>query len=1145
MTSEDVRGHLVAAIEADLVGPFDPASGQEVLLLPPSRWYLTGFLAPKRGAAPDADDPDAEGEIAAGSESQSEDAGTTDPEPKRRQHFPASMGLSVFLPPRAASATADAIEVEVSYADYDKVTVAESTEAQTRPGWQRVPRGPYRALVPLERAVLESDPGVPVPESVGLRIRGELRDTEIDGLPPGARVLSLFLVNERECLERDRDLSFVFQVRMTLRHPQGFLPRPNRQGEASQDDDARVLALQFRDRCEWAVGHNTSVTEPVPDVHGDVIELATTQLPRYEVRRVDHAEAPGVETRMRALYELDGAGLSRALSPLPEAYAQWIQRQRYVPLPRTPLEDTRDALMDKAEIARRRIAEGIALLASQEDVREAFKLANFAMYAAALQADKARGDKRYQEGRQPAWRPFQLAFLLLNLASVADPTHVDRKTADLIYFPTGGGKTEAYLGLIAFTLLLRRLRGKARPDEGRGVAVILRYTLRLLTLDQLGRAATLMCALEEIRRREPKRFGNTRFAIGLWVGQSATANRLKEVHAALHDFTPGQKESPFPLSVCPWCGEDIRIRSIKLVDDAGKSSKTRYTRAVVYCEGADCIFTERRREGEGLPVLFVDEQIYRELPDFLVATVDKFAMLPWRAEAGMLFGRATHIDPRRAHGVMHDPPRGAAVLPEGLYPPELIIQDEMHLISGPLGTMVGLYEAAIDHLCERRVDGVARAPKVVCSTATVRRAREQVRAVFEREMAIFPPRGIDDGDNFFSTVDTASPGRLYIGIAAPGRALRAVSVRTYATVLAAAQKHFDPRGPGSQPADPYMTLVGYFNSLRELGGMRRLVEDEVKTRVAKFTEDKRPHHHVGPHPWAGDRRLLMPEELTSRVGTAAVKSTKQKLATPRAAEAVGPRGGARRGPGASTEGGPEPLDTVLASNMISVGLDIDRLGLMVVTGQPKTTSEYIQATSRVGRAYPGLVAVCLNTARPRDRSHYERFVAYHASLYREVEATSVTPFSLQTLDRGMVGTLVSMIRHGVPEMEAPRGFMQLHAQRARAEAILDALVTRGRTHREWHDAEAEEKIEHTLRTRGRSFLDAWERVVDRAREGAAERVYSGFDAHKGDGKPVMYMATDDRPADLDERRFVAPTSMRDVEPETHIWLRFAQLDEGR
>lgn len=1126
---EQVRSALVSALEADLVGPFDPNSGQEVLPLAPTRWYLTGFLAPRDGASLDVDDQEAQDELAAGTDAQNDDAGAPEPEPKRRQFFPSSIGLSVFLPAPDTSLP-EVIEVEVAYADYAPIEWPTEVDKPPLKAWQRRAVEPVRVTVPLDAAQLadkSSTGGVAVPGSSGLRLRGELPGNHLDGLPEGARLLSLFLVNERAAQAVDRDISFAFQVRMTLCHERGFLPRPNWRGIRSDDADQCLLALQFREHAEWAVGHNTSVMPPVADDDNAVRRLTTTQLPRHEVKTVKHEKMPGVELGMLNLYELEnGDALSEALSALPEIYAKWIERQRKVDLDSDVLRATRDDAMEQAEIAKARIVEGIALLAADAELRTAFQWANRAMHVAAMQMDKQRDDRRY-ETEVPRWRPFQLAFILLNIASIADPEHADRRTADLIYFPTGGGKTEAYLGLIAFTLLLRRMRGRERPDQGRGVSVILRYTLRLLTLDQLGRAATLICAMEIIRRKKADLFSPAPFTVGLWVGRSTTDNRLKQVQEKLND-APGQRRSPFPLSNCPWCGKELAIRNIKLVDDEGKPSKTKFTRVVVYCDDAenDCRFTEARMRGWGLPVLFVDEQIYQELPDFLIATVDKFAMMPWYAETGMLFGRVSHVDERRAYGVMNQPAKGATALPEGLLPPELVVQDEMHLISGPLGTMVGLYEVAIDYLSERRIDGVSRAPKIVCSTATVRRAREQIKALFDREMAIFPPRGIEDGDNFFSTVDKDKPGRMYLGVAAPGRALRAVSVRTYATLSAAAAKHYDPKGAPEQPADPYMTLIGYFNALRELGGMRRLVEDEVKNRVRRFADGKKPLDHQAAHPWAANRSLKMPEELTSRAKTEAVKSTKDRLAV---------RHVVRK----------DSIDTVLASNMISVGLDVDRLGLMVVTGQPKTASEYIQATSRVGRTYPGLVVVCLNVARPRDRSHFERFVAFHESFYREVEATSVTPFSNQTLDRGMAGTLLSMLRHDIGELQPPGGFMKLADNRDAAEQILDAFIERGKRHRQTHDREAETRLINELRVRGRRFLDAWETIVRRATEGAGARIYSPLDRTPATGSSVMHAPTDDRPDDHQERLFVAPMSMRDVESETHVWMRYAPLDEGR
>jgi hypothetical protein len=360
----------------------------------------------------------------------------------------------------------------------------------------------------------------------------------MEGLAPGTRVLSLFLVNERGTVERDRDTQFAFQVRMDLAYARGFLSRPNRRGEDGSDEDQRVLALTFRHNVEWAVGHNTSVERPVV-VDGKVTRLRTTQLPTFEVPNVVPRAIDDATLGMADLAKLDAKGLANALSPLVEAYAKWIDQQRYTSLERPSLEATRDDLMAKADHARERIAAGIALLGQSPQALKAFKLANQAMHLAAVQADKVREDPRYVGGRAPAWHPFQLAFVLLNLPSLENVEHPHRRLAELLYFPTGGGKTEAYLGLIAFVLLLRRIRGQGTPHEGRGVAVLFRYTLRLLTLDQLARASTLICTLDEIRRRNPTELGNARFTIGLWVGASASANRLKDVHAALSDYTPG------------------------------------------------------------------------------------------------------------------------------------------------------------------------------------------------------------------------------------------------------------------------------------------------------------------------------------------------------------------------------------------------------------------------------------------------------------------------------------------------------------------------------------------------------------------------------------------------------------------------------
>jgi hypothetical protein len=568
MHATDVRERLVQALEADLVGPFIaeklPGGGQEVLPLPPSRWYLTGFLAPHYDRAPDGDDTDAVGELGAGSESQAEDAGNDEPEAKRKNRFPASMGLSVFLPPPSAAGAPDHLEVIVAFAEYIKEEVAEDHEQKAKIGWRRAPRGPTSIQVPLDPRRLASREGIRWPEAADLRLRGELRTTEIDGLPPGTRVLSLFLVNERQPLERDRDLNFIFQVRLTLRYPRGFIARPNRRGEQAADDDQRVLALMFRDRYEWAVGHNTSVELPTPDPDGTVRELCTTQIPRYEVLNVKHVADPakiGIEIlSMRELASLDGPGLTRALTPLVDAYGAWIERQRYADLdPR--LDPTRRSLMERASDTKDRIAEGIALLAADAEIREAFTIANLAMHVQALQADKRREDKRYKEGRVPLWRPFQLAFILLNLASSPtrrtrsrrSPTSSTSPPAAARPRPTSGSSpSRSCSGACAARRARRgpRRRGRAplhpaaaharparsrrHPDlRARGAAPPRPQTPRQRPLRRrpLGRSE---------RHRQPPQGGARR----------------------PHDFTSGQDETRRSRSpTCPWCGDGSRSRT--------------------------------------------------------------------------------------------------------------------------------------------------------------------------------------------------------------------------------------------------------------------------------------------------------------------------------------------------------------------------------------------------------------------------------------------------------------------------------------------------------------------------------------------------------------------------------------------------------
>ncbi|MGB3220965.1 MAG: helicase-related protein, partial [Anaerolineae bacterium] len=572
------------------------------------------------------------------------------------------------------------------------------------------------------------------------------------------------------------------------------------------------------------------------------------------------------------------------------------------------------------------------------------------------------------------------------------------------------------------------------------------------------------CACEMIRREDPAAWGNEPFRIGLWVGQRSTPNWTKDAAEAIKQDRDtgfsGGGGTPYQLTNCPWCGRPIEPGRDITVEtyEQGRG------RTFQHCSdprGA-CPFSRRQSSDEGIPILVVDEEIYRRLPALLIATVDKFAQMPWKGATATLFGRVTGICPR--HGYRSPeiedsnshPKKGPfpAIRTQAagpLRPPDLIIQDELHLISGPLGTLVGLYETAVDELAAWQLDGQLVRPKVIASTATIRRAQVQVNSLFLRQVQVFPPTGLDADDTFFArcqpTGETA-PGRLYVGVCAPGTRLKTLLIRVYLAYMAGAQTLFNDYG---KAADPWMTLVGYFNSMRELGGVRRVVDDAVRSRLRQM--DQRGLAQRIINPWGVD-------ELTSRKSAADIPRLLSRL---EAQFEPAPDSGSKKPRADSVR----PLDVVLATNMISVGVDVNRLGLMVVASQPKATAEYIQATSRVGRGVPGIVCTVYNWARPRDLSHYERFEHYHATFYQHVEALSVTPFSPRALDRGLTGVLASLVRLQGEDFNANERAGQVTAQHPFVTAALARISRRAGL------VEASNAAEDLVQAMTRQRMDAW------------------------------------------------------------------------
>lgn len=1135
MQPVDVRRTLADALDLDLVGPAKGSALEgEVLPQSPSRWYLTGFLVPLGAKVEQRTDETAAEEVdALESDRGADDGETPEPPSARRAYFPSSIGISLMV--RGGE---KALRVTARWGDYrhEPAPAAEADPAapdtdpadrgapgrrprRRQPRWSRTQRE-AALIVPLPDASAQPQEH-DVPGSGGLKVVVSARQVPpMSGeLPAGTRSVSVFLVNHRPPAEDEvRDEAFAFQAELEVCTDQPLVPRPNLLGLTTEEWDERVADLQYHDAYELAVGHGVSATA-LEGTEGDCHAVRTCWIPRAQVERVAPTPIPDVELRMEALAAVaDADEAKRLLQPIVTHYRGWIEGQaQKVPAKPKKRKETGDELLARASRVAARIEQGIEAL-SDPQVLEAFRIANRTMAAAARRRFGTMRGRDAAAVQAPTWRPFQLAFVLMNIPGVADPAHDDREVVDLLFFPTGGGKTEAYLGLAAVTLVLRRLRNPGIASAG--VTVLMRYTLRLLTLDQLGRAATLVCALELERRQDEEKLGPWPFEIGLWVGRAATPNRMgkkgdndrNSARAKTIAFkNDDRKPSPIPLEECPWCGAPFKRTSFTLVPNADVPRDLR-----VVCANRDCDFTRDRP----LPILGVDEPIYRRLPCFLIATVDKFAAMPWTGPVGGFFGRVERYDRDGFYGPC-DPAVGQALPGGGLHPPELVIQDELHLISGPMGTLVGLYETALDELSTRQVDGKRVRPKIVASTATVRRAEKQIRALFNRySVDVFPPPGPNRRDSFFAEVHRPerSHARLYVGVAAQGRSPKVALLRTYLALLSGAQKAWVAAGgakAANNPADPYMTLLGYFNSLRELGGTRRIIEEEVTHRLATYAVRKRENEPAGLF---ADRKIAYDVvELTSRVSTDKVAEAKRRLAQPFVEK--------------------DRVDVAIATNMISVGLDITRLGLMVVFGQPKTSAEYIQSTSRVGRdpELPGLVVTLLNIHRPRDRSHYERFTAYHETFYRSVEATSVTPFSPRALDRALTATLVSLARLGDRTLTPPLGASAIEAQRSNLDFAEDALVERARSQPDLSPAEVD-AFGTRVRNRVRDLLDEWSRI---AHDYHANGVQLQYQVEEGGAQRLLYDFLDPELKKLPprHRKFRANRSMRDVEASVYLWVR--------
>lgn len=1038
------RGSVVDALTRDLIGP---ESAEEIISDPPITKYISGILYPQTQG--EGIDPAEDLDLA---DDYDEAVLPDPPVAMANLRYPSSMGMTFSVDPGRTQS----FQVEITAARYVQLETADETEREERGSRRRgdaIPGEWQREIVEIAPVTVPIDKPLPnFRESIadGLELFCRVRQPDSVGLVP----VTIVLLNTNVVTRGLKDPHSFFQPQMvvsSLNSSEGAFAERVGIAFPGSDEDLRSYRLLYRHARNFATGHGCSVEWDLGDQDSThVSSIRTSFAPQFDLRLSDsnpEIQVPALD--IRTLFEAPRSEVIGLLEEFCEGYAKWIRdrREDLADLVEE-LRSTGAAHLDACDEALQRMRGGVARLDADPAAFKAFRLANRAMFEQRSRTDWLRSGRPEggpSETSPQEWRPFQLAFILLCLEGIADPESSDRDLADLLWFPTGGGKTEAYLGLIAFTLFLRRLKN---PGGGAGVTVLMRYTLRLLTIQQFERAALLICCCEAIRRIE-KDLGSAPFSIGLWVGRGGTPNTLRVARTSLdrlrQGFTP-EEQNPVQVHSCPWCGVPL--------DHINYYIQNAPPRLIIQCRQGDCDF------GSELPIFVVDEDIYVERPSLIIGTVDKFATLPWKAEVANLFNLDHADDPR----------------------PELIIQDELHLISGPLGTLTGLYETAVDFLCTQ--DGTR--PKVVASTATIRRAGHQSHGLFDREVRQFPPPGLDARHSYFAIEASREEKgtRLYLGLMAPGTSQTTLLVRTYAALLQWVQ---DIDAPDSVK-DPYWTLIGYFNSLRVLGGARMQVQDDVNDRVELLSTAR------GTKPRPLENRI----ELTSREPSGHIPEYLKRMA----------------------EEYPSPgaLDVILATNMISVGVDIDRLGLMVVMGQPQSTSEYIQSTSRVGRKYPGLVVTLLNAARSRDRSHYESFVAYHSALYRQVESTSVTPFSSRARDRGIHAVLVALARLTVP------GFRPNSAA-TDVEAMSDALFSVKRTILDRVSRVAPDEVDAT-EAQLDEIIDEWKTI-------AAEKPGLVFDNWR---HPEDALLVDAGLDDLGITGFRTTRSLRDVDMASNLWL---------
>jgi hypothetical protein len=976
----------------------------------------------------------------------------------------------------------------------------------------------------------------------------------------------------------ERNRLALFQSKLTVEvfnSIRAILPYPEPLTGNSDDISNQLL---YRNAPVFSRGHGVASDWNAPPYSTilSVSEVFTSALPSFETPSISADIELGngklLSIEMEELSKIqDGSIGDIQLRSMLSSYSSWIVRQEtlIVKIADDVLEAKAREHIEACKVVLRRMEVGYDLVKSDFNIRNAFQLANLAMYEQQKHAAKKVREVSFDENghlqiatpykhniAKGAWRPFQIGFLLMCLKGACEKGSPERENVELIWFPTGGGKTEAYLGLTAFTLLYQRI---VYGEVADGVQALMRYTLRLLTAQQLQRAATLICCLDVIRTQH--NIPGKQFSIGLWVGGSNTPNKRKSALRQLSELKTNVKynrrfDNPFLLDRCPYCSAQLGIAKANNKQEVVGYKTSQQLKSVIFsCTDSSCHFANY------IPVIVIDEDIYDICPSLVIGTVDKFAMLAWQPKIRSLFGIGDC---------------GTRVSE----PPQLIIQDELHLISGPLGSMVALYEPLIQKLCSYELDNKTIKPKIVCATATTKGYKEQILGIYGREsVTLFPAPGLEAEDSFFSKYlrDEDSkllPGRRYVGVCAPGLgSILTTQVRTQSALLLA------PNRVELEYRDPWITLLSFYNSIRELGGALTLFQSDI---VSYLLEQKRRYpKSILPRKFLNGRELtsrlkddeipqaivdlertintdiltkMFYQEMKSELTNLKNKHTELDSFSSACIDEID-KGRLKLENYHHLEAISNFLKNLnvskklpknckayyelcsnyyvksfcLASSIIEVGVDIDRLALMSIIGQPKTTAQYIQVSGRVGRRAdkkPGLVVTIYNNSKPRDKSHYEDFRSYHQRLYAKVEPASVTPFSRPAIKRGLAAITVAAVRQFSPIDTAPQDIDMKLLQKWISEFIGLRKISM-----------STDELEDVQNFFDR-FVRAWPRRTRDLNEW-------GSLTFNGEVKQNDLLFPLGAPGNL-KGKLPCPTSMRNVDGESSMWISnvYSDFDDG-